>query len=68
MKTVDPDKAAAFVLDANDPVLSSLALYARGNCGREGVIKALRVYQRDDGGWTRTDKDFQGDLSIISAT
>ena len=68
MKTVDPDKAVAFVLDANDPVLSGLALYARGNCGREDVIRALRVHQRDDGGWTRTDKDFQGDLSIISAT
>ena len=68
MSAVDLDKAAAFVLDANDPVLSSLALYASGDCGREDMIKALRVHQRDDGGWTRTDKDFQGDLSIISAT
>ena len=32
------------------------------------VIEALAVNQRDDGGWTRTDKDFQGDLSIITAT
>ena len=68
MKTVDPDKATAFVLETNDPVLSSLALYASGGCAREAVIGALRVHQRDDGGWTRTDKDFQGDLSIISAT
>lgn len=68
MKTVDLDKATAFVLGTNDPVLSSLALYASGNCGREVVVDALRAYQRDDGGWTRTDKDFQGDLSIISST
>ena len=68
MSAVDLDKAVAFILDTKDPVLSSLALYARGNCGREEVIGALRANQRDDGGWTRTDKDFQGDLSIISAT
>ena len=68
MRAVDPDKATAFVLATNDPVLSSLALYASGSCGREDVIDSLQTCQRDDGGWTRTDKDFQGDVSIISAT
>ncbi|MDE3000645.1 MAG: terpene cyclase/mutase family protein [Gemmatimonadota bacterium] len=68
MSAVDPDKVVAFVLDTKDPVLSRLALYANGGCGREDVINALATCQRDDGGWTRTDKDFKGDLSIISAT
>ena len=68
MSAVDLDKATAFVLETKDPVLSSLALYASGGCGREDVINALETCQRDDGGWTRTDKDFQGDLSIISST
>ena len=49
--TIDPDKATAFVLDTKDPVLSSLALYASGGCGREDVINALVTCQRDDGGW-----------------
>ena len=68
MGAVDPDRATAFVLAKSDPVLSSLALYASGSCGREDVIDSLQTCQRDDGGWTRTDKDFQGDVSIISAT
>ena len=68
MRAVDPDSATAFVHNTNDPVLSSLALYASGSCSREDVINCLETYQRDDGGWTRTDKGFQGDLSIISAT
>ncbi len=68
MSAVDLDKAVAFILDTNDPVLSSLALYAGGDMGREDAINALATCQRDDGGWTRTDKDFLGDLSIVSAT
>ena len=68
MSTVDPDRAVTFVLNSNDPVLTNLARNATGDCSREEAIEALRVNQREDGGWTRTDKDFQGDLSIITAT
>ena len=68
MSTVDPDRAMTFVLNSNDPVLSGLAKYATGDCSREEAIEALRINQREDGGWTGTDKDFQGDLSIITAT
>ncbi len=68
MSTVDLDRAVTFVLNSNDPVLSGLANYATGDCSREEVIEALRINQRLDGGWTGTDKDFQGDLSIITAT
>lgn len=67
MSRIDPGRAVAFVLDSDDPALSSLARYATGDCSRGEVIEALAVNQRDDGGWTRTDKDFQGDLSIITA-
>ena len=68
MHTIDLEKATAFVLNTNDPVLSSLAQYVNGQFSREQAIEALKIYQRADGGWTKTDKDFQGDLSIISTT
>ena len=68
MSTVDLGRAVTFVFNSNDPVLSGLARYATGDCSREEAIEALRVNQREDGGWTGTDKDFQGDLSIITAT
>lgn len=68
MSRIDPDKAVAFVRESNDPALSSVAGFSTGACSRGEVIEALAVNQRDDGGWTRTDKDFQGDLSIITAT
>jgi hypothetical protein len=62
------EKAVSFVRNAGDPGLTRLAEFAVDECTREAAIEALTVNQREDGGWTRTDKDFQGDLSIITAT
>ena len=68
MSTIDVDRAITFVLSTNDPIRSSLAQYLRGDCSREEVIETIKINQRDDGGWARNDKDFQGDLSNITAT
>jgi hypothetical protein len=68
MTQIDTGKAVQFVQASQDPVLSALASFAAGTMGTAEALDTLRVYQRVDGGWTKTDKDFQGDLSAISTT
>ncbi len=64
----DIDKAIRFVYASRDPVLSAMASYVGGLKGTREVLDVLKAYQREDGGWTKTDKDFQADLSVISTT
>ncbi|NMC12751.1 MAG: hypothetical protein GYA34_07685 [Chloroflexi bacterium] len=68
MATINRDKAFQFVQASGDPVLSALAAYAIGEKSAAEALQAIQTYQRPDGGWTKTDKDFQGDLSVISTT
>lgn len=68
MSKVNIEKAIRFVQNSKDPVLSALALYATGRIDTEKALDTIKVYQRDDGGWSGTDKDFQYDLSAISTT
>lgn len=68
MTKVNVDRAVSFVQSSGDPVLSALALFATGRIGTGEAIDTISVYQMADGGWTRTDKDFQGDPSAISTT
>jgi len=68
MASVDVGKAIDFVRASGDPILSALALLAIGETTTRQALEVLSAYQRPDGGWTKTDKDFQGDLSAISTT
>lgn len=68
MPQIDIDKAVQFVHASKDPILSALASYAAGTMNTGKVLDVIKTYQRADGGWTKTDKDFQGDLSAISTT
>ncbi len=68
MPGIDIEKAHQFVQACGDPILSALAAYACGKQSADETLMALQAYQRSDGGWTKTDKDFQGDLSVISTT
>lgn len=68
MKRINSDKAFQFVQAFSDPVLSTLAAYAVGKQSAAEALAIIQGYQRPDGGWTKTDKDFQGDLSVISTT
>jgi hypothetical protein len=68
MPQVDINKAVQFVHASNDPILSAMASFVAGKVRAKKVISTLKAYQRADGGWTKTDKDFQGDLSVISTT
>lgn len=68
MAQVDIDNAIRFVHASKDPILSAMASFVTETMGTAEVLDALKVYQRPDGGWTKTDKDFQGDLSAISTT
>lgn len=68
MTQVNIDKAIRFVYASKDPILSAMASFAAGLKATGEVLDTLKAYQRADGGWTKTDKDFQGDLSVISTT
>ena len=68
MTKVNTDKAISFVQASGDRVLSAMALFVAGKMDIGRALDAIKAYQRDDGGWTKVDKDFQGDLSIITAT
>jgi hypothetical protein len=68
MKNIYMDKAVQFVQASGDPVLSGLAAYATGKQDAAEALATIETYQCPDGGWTKTDKDFQGDLSVISTT
>ena len=68
MAAVDIHKAIQFVHASQDPIFSALASFAVEEISIEKVLDTLKTYQRVDGGWTKTDKDFQGDLSVISTT
>jgi hypothetical protein len=68
MTQVNVDKAIDFVCTSGDSILSALALSVAGRMDAEQVLDIIKVYQRNDGGWTKADMDFQGDLSIITAT
>lgn len=68
MIKIDLNRAFQFVKDSGDPILSALAAFALGKQGANDALQTIQAYQRPDGGWTKTDKDFQGDLSIISTT
>lgn len=68
MAKVDIDKAIQFVHDSKDPIFSAMASFAVEKISIEKVLDTLKAYQRADGGWTKTDKDFWGDLSAISTT
>lgn len=68
MTDVNTDKATSFVKRSGDAVLSALASFATGQIKTTEALNIIKQYQRDDGGWTKTDKDFQADLSIISTT
>jgi len=68
MTKVNTDKAIDFVQASGDPILSALALFAARRTDAKQALDAIKAYQRNDGGWTKADMDFQGDLSIITAT
>lgn len=68
MPQVDIDKAIRFVHASQDPIFSAMVSFAAGTMGSQEVLDTLKTYQRADGGWTKTDKDFQADLSAISTT
>ncbi|MBN1538454.1 MAG: hypothetical protein JW908_17090 [Anaerolineales bacterium] len=68
MIQIDIDKAVHFVEASGDLVLSALAAYAAGKQGAAETLQIIKAYQRSDGGWTKTDKDFRSDLSVISTT
>lgn len=68
MANINKDKALQFVQASSDPILSALANYAVGKQSAAEALATLQAYQLFDGGWTKTDKDFQGDLSVISTT
>ncbi len=65
---VSISRAVDFVCASGDSILSALALYSAGRMDTEQVLDIIKAYQRNDGGWTKADMDFQGDLSIITAT
>ncbi len=68
MSKIDLNRAFQFVKASGDPILTALAAYAIGKQSTNDALQTIQAYQRPDGGWTKTDKDFQGDLSIISTT
>ena len=68
MSQINVAKAVQFVHDSKDPILSVMASFVAGKVSTRKVLSTLKTYQRADGGWTKTDKDFQGDLSVISTT
>lgn len=68
MVDVNIDKAIGFVQASGDVVLSALAQYSTGKVKTTEVLEIIKQYQRADGGWSKTDKDFQGDLSVVSTT
>jgi hypothetical protein len=68
MVDVNTDKAVSFVNKSGDAVLSALASYAAGQMKTAETLNVINKYQMQDGGWTKTDKDYQADLSIISTT
>lgn len=65
---MDTEKAVKFIKDSGDRVLISLAEYAVGQKDKDEVLATISKYQLADGGWTGTDKDFTGELSVISTT
>jgi hypothetical protein len=68
MADVNIDKAVNYVIKSGDAVLSALASFAAGQIKTTETLNIIKQYQREDGGWTKTDKDYQADLSIISTT
>jgi hypothetical protein len=68
MTDVEINKASSFVIKSGDAVLSTLALFAADKMKTREALDIIKQYQRDDGGWTKTDKDFQAGLSVISTT
>ena len=68
MTKVNADKAINFVRASGDSILSALALFAVGRIDTGQALDIIKAYQRNDGGWTKADMDFQGDLSVITAT
>lgn len=62
------DRAVRFIEKTGDNILMKLAYYAVGRIEKDEVLQAISSYQLSDGGWTKTDKDFQAPISIISTT
>ncbi|MDI6815723.1 MAG: hypothetical protein QME41_00825 [Actinomycetota bacterium] len=60
--------AIKFVEATGDNVLSKLAYHAVGRIKKDAAIEAISAYQLSDGGWTKTDKDVEANISIISST
>jgi hypothetical protein len=68
MSDVNIDQAVSFVKKSGDAVLSALASFATGQINTREALNISKQYQLEDGGWTKTDKDFQAELSVISTT
>lgn len=62
------EKAVSFIESSKDRVLTELAHFAVHGTTKEKVLKVISDYQLEDGGWTKTDKDFQANISTISTT
>ena len=60
--------AADFVTQHGDGVTQALACYFAGQLSTDEAIAALAAYQLPDGGWMGTDRDFVGDISVVSCT
>lgn len=60
--------AVKFIEETGDSVSTRLAHYAVGRIQKNEAIETISTYQLSDGGWTKTDKDFQAHLSTISST
>ncbi len=65
---MDINKAVEFVERTGDRVLTKFAHYAVGRVSAAEVIKEASAYQLSDGGWTKTDKDFEAPVATISTT
>lgn len=65
---VETDRALKFIESAGEPVVTALAQFACHKLDAAAALQRMSVYQQPDGGWSRTDKDFQGDLSAVSTT
>ena len=58
--------AVDFVAQHGDAVTQALVRFFAGQLGADEALTALAAYQLPDGGWMGTDRDFVGDISVVS--
>ena len=61
-------RAVDFVTQHGDGPTQALARFSAGQLGADETLAAFGAYQLPDGGWMGIDKDFVGDISIVSCT